>query len=95
MLEVIGAGNPDYRGKDWADVWSSSPEHQSRTEEIEAMIESRRKEDTISSAYDEPEFAMPLWTQILATSKRTFTAYWRTPNYVIVCRSPSASLLLV
>ncbi|KAK2759372.1 hypothetical protein FQN54_002850 [Arachnomyces sp. PD_36] len=83
MLEVIGAGNPDYRGKDWADVWANSPEHQARTDEIESMIKSRRDKGTVSSAYDEPEFAMPLSIQVWATTKRTFMVYWRTPNYVI------------
>ncbi|PGH16499.1 hypothetical protein AJ80_05184 [Polytolypa hystricis UAMH7299] len=83
MLEVIGAGNPDYEGQDWADVWTDSPEHEQRTKEIEEVIQSSRDQDRIGRKYDEHEYAMPLWVQVVATSKRTFVSYWRTPNYAI------------
>ncbi|KAL1845778.1 ATP-binding cassette transporter snq2 [Paecilomyces lecythidis] len=83
MLEVIGAGNPDYKGPNWADIWAISPEHRARTEEINEMITSRRSASSGKAHTDDREFAMPLWTQVVAVSKRSFIAYWRTPNYAI------------
>ncbi|KAK2736327.1 hypothetical protein FQN55_001713 [Onygenales sp. PD_40] len=82
MLEVIGAGNPDYVGQDWGDVWANSPEYQNRSDEIRDMIESR-KDSGEGRRYNESEFAMPLWIQAVVVTKRTFIAYWRTPNYAI------------
>jgi hypothetical protein len=85
MLEVIGAGNPDYKGQDWGDVWANSEEHKARTREIEEIVSSRRNEAAGQEAKDNREYAMPVWTQILATTKRSFVAYWRSPEYIIVC----------
>jgi ATP-binding cassette, subfamily G (WHITE), member 2, SNQ2 len=41
MLEAIGAGNPDYKGQDWGDVWANSSERQAISDEITQMIEKR------------------------------------------------------
>ena len=83
MLEAIGAGNPDYKGKDWGDVWAASPEHQKRTEEIQQMISERSHAEPSSSLKDDREYAMPLMTQVMAVIKRFLIAYWRTPDYII------------
>ncbi|KAL9131178.1 MAG: hypothetical protein Q9217_000831 [Psora testacea] len=83
MLEAIGAGNPDYAGQDWSDIWASSPEHVVRTEEIQSMIASRRSESSNSSTNDDREYAMPLSTQISSVVKRSFVNYWRTPDYMV------------
>ncbi|KAL2012125.1 hypothetical protein VTN00DRAFT_4843 [Thermoascus crustaceus] len=83
MLEVIGAGNPDYRGPDWADIWANSPEHKALAEEINNIVSSRRNAQLDRRTDDDREFAMPLWTQIVAVTKRSFVAYWRTPNYTL------------
>ena len=83
MLDVIGAGNPDYRGQNWADVWEDSPEHQAVTDEINRVVSSQSKSH-VAAADNEGEYAMPLWSQILATTKRSFVAYWRTPDYAVV-----------
>lgn len=64
MLEAIGAGNLDYKGKDWGDVWASSPEHSERPQEIQQMISEGRNKETSSKIDDDREFAMPLSTQI-------------------------------
>lgn len=84
MLDVIGAGDPNYKGPDWADIWADSSEHQAVTDEIHRIIESTEHKKGETSSGDEKEFAMPQRTQIIATAKRSFTAYWRTPNYTIV-----------
>ena len=83
MLEVIGAGNPDYKGKDWGDVWASSKEYEERAHEIQQMISERRSQSSEGRTADDREFAMPLFTQITAVVKRSFTSYWRTPNYMV------------
>ena len=83
MLEAIGAGNPDYKGQDWGDVWASSPEHAHRSEEIQSMISERRSASTTAATDDDREYAMPLGTQIYSVVKRSFTSYWRTPEYVV------------
>ncbi|ERF76616.1 hypothetical protein EPUS_04436 [Endocarpon pusillum Z07020] len=83
MLEAIGAGNPDYKGKDWADVWEASFEHEERTHEIQEMIASRSLAKPSRSLKDDREYAMPLMTQIMAVLKRSFVAYWRSPEYII------------
>ena len=83
QLEAIGAGNPEYDGQDWGDVWASSPEHAERSREIRSMIESRRSAPHNSKTDDDREFAMPLSTQVGAVVRRSFTSYWRTPEYMI------------
>ena len=83
MLEAIGAGDPNYKGKDWGDVWASSKEHEERTKEIQQMISDRRNVSTEGKTADSREYAMPLGTQVYTVVKRSFISYWRTPNYMI------------
>lgn len=84
MLEVIGAGDPEYKGPDWADIWANSPEHQSRVHEIEQIVSSSHGEKSAEKPRGDRKFAMPVWVQVYATTKRSFIAYWRTPNYALV-----------
>ncbi|KAI1461133.1 ABC-2 type transporter [Annulohypoxylon moriforme] len=83
MLESIGAGNPDYKGQDWGDVWLNSKNYQEQSKEMEQMIEKRRHVEHSKNIQDDREYAMPLWTQTVAVTKRTFVAYWRSPNYIM------------
>ncbi|MCJ1478683.1 hypothetical protein MMC13_007364 [Lambiella insularis] len=83
MLEVIGAGNPDYKGKDWGDVWANSAEHEERAKEIQQALSERKDISAKNSTDDSREFAMPIGTQIITVVKRSFVSYWRTPNYII------------
>ena len=82
MLEAIGAGNPDYKGQDWGDVWASSPEYEDRRREIQEMI-SQRRSVSIDGARDEREYAMPIGTQVYSVTKRSFISYWRSPDYLV------------
>lgn len=82
MLEAIGAGNPDYEGQDWGDVWAASPEHEQRSKEIQSMINDRRSAGS-AALVDDREYAMPLSTQVYSVVKRNFTSYWRTPEYIV------------
>ncbi|EDU40824.1 ABC drug exporter AtrF [Pyrenophora tritici-repentis] len=82
MLEVIGAGNPDYKGKDWADVWEKSSENGKLTQEIQEIITNRRNAAKNEEARDDREYAMPYPQQWLTVVKRSFVAIWRDPPYV-------------
>lgn len=94
MLEVIGAGNPEYRGQDWGDVWANSQNCKQLSDEISHTIESRRSNEKERNKDDDREYAMPIWTQVVAVTKRSFVAYWRTPEYNIVSPIPHASMIL-
>ncbi|KAF4980544.1 hypothetical protein FZEAL_3479 [Fusarium zealandicum] len=83
MLETIGAGDPDYGGQDWGDVWAHSSERYLRSREIDDMIEQRRNVEPSRSLKDDREYAMPLSTQTWAVVRRSFIAYWRSPNYIV------------
>lgn len=82
MLEAIGAGNPNYKGKDFGDVWASSQEHDTRMQDIERIISDRMGSPS-RHANDDREYAMPLSTQLRAMLIRTFRAYWRDTDYVM------------
>ncbi|KAK4969905.1 hypothetical protein LTR28_000452, partial [Elasticomyces elasticus] len=81
MLEAIGAGNPDYKGKDWAVVWEESNEHHARSVEIADMIDIRKDAELSKALKDDRTYAMPLLTQTIAVIKRSFVASWRNPEY--------------
>lgn len=84
MLEVIGAGNPDYKGQDWGNVWANSPESKQLSEDLEGIIASRRNSQDDEKVKDGREYAMPLYVQVVAVTKRAFVAYWRIPDYILV-----------
>ncbi|KAI4740950.1 ABC drug exporter AtrF [Aureobasidium sp. EXF-12298] len=83
MLEAIGAGNPDYNGPDFGDLWEKSDEKKKQQEEIQSMIQDRRKASNGAKTDDDREYAMPLGTQIVTVVRRSFVAYWRSPQYVV------------
>lgn len=83
QLEVIGAGNPDYDGPDFADLWIESEQYKQQTKDIEEMIEKRKDVEHSQNVRDERVYAMPLSTQVMAVVKRQFVSYWRTPNYLM------------
>jgi ABC-type multidrug transport system ATPase subunit len=82
MLDAIGAGNPDYNGQDWGDVWANSKENSSLSDEIQSLMQERREKRSTEESRDEREYAMPLSTQIMTVTHRSFVAMWRTPSYV-------------
>jgi ATP-binding cassette subfamily G (WHITE) protein 2 (SNQ2) len=81
MLEAIGAGDPNYKGKDWGDVWAKSTENEKLTHEIQDIIADRRNASNDQSK-DDRRYAMPLTTQMYTVIHRTFVAMWRDPPYV-------------
>ena len=84
MLEVIGAGNPDYKGQDWGNVWDNSPESKQLSGDLEGIIASRRNVQNDQKVDADREYAMPLYVQVVAVTKRAFVAYWRIPDYILV-----------
>lgn len=82
MLDVIGAGNPDYKGQDWGDVWQKSKENDQLTNEIQDIVKQRREAGKNKEATDDREYAMPYPQQWLAVVRRNFVAIWRDPEYV-------------
>ncbi|KAJ6261194.1 ABC multidrug transporter atrB [Drechslerella dactyloides] len=82
MLEAIGGGNPNYKGKDFGDVWAASPEHDEHMREIEAAVSERSSQVSLH-ATDDREYAMPLIIQVWAVMIRTFRSYWRDTDYVL------------
>ncbi|KAK5069702.1 ATP-binding cassette transporter snq2 [Lithohypha guttulata] len=83
MLEAIGAGDPEYNGPDWGDKWLESDRYKQQTKDIEEIIEKRKNVEHSKNVKDDREFAMPLMTQTIAVTKRAFTSFWRTPNYIV------------
>jgi ATP-binding cassette subfamily G (WHITE) protein 2 (SNQ2) len=82
MLEAIGAGNPDYKGQDWGDVWERSQENETLTKEIQDITANRRSAAKNDEARDDREYAMPYAQQWITVVKRNFVAIWRDPPYV-------------
>ena len=83
MLEAIGAGDPNYKGNNWGDIWENSSDSQERTMEIQTLLEERCQATSHPITKDDWEFAMPLSTQFVAVVKRCYTRYWRTSQYMI------------
>lgn len=81
MLEVIGAGDPNYKGKDWGDVWAKSPENEKLSREIQEIVEKRRSSAN-EGTKDDREFAMQMGVQFWTVVRRSFVAMWRDPPYV-------------
>lgn len=85
MLEVIGAGNPEYKGQDWGEVWTNSPENRQLSDEIDNINRTRRRKRSGLKGKNDSEFATTLWMQVKTVTRRSFVSYWRTPQYVMVC----------
>ncbi|KAG6138627.1 hypothetical protein E4U38_000344 [Claviceps purpurea] len=83
MLNAIGAGDPNYNGPDWGDVWAESKEHDKRSQEINEMIEKRKHMEPSKSLKDDREYAASLSFQTMTVVKRSFISYWRTPEYIV------------
>ncbi|KAL5374767.1 hypothetical protein DPSP01_011696 [Paraphaeosphaeria sporulosa] len=82
MLEAIGAGDPNYKGKDWGDDWASSSENERLTQEIQEIISNRRNAAK-DEVRDDRRYAMPLTTQLATVIHRNFVQIWRDPPYVM------------
>ncbi|KAG6001354.1 hypothetical protein E4U21_004430 [Claviceps maximensis] len=83
MLNAIGAGDPNYHGPDWGDVWARSKEHDQRSRDIDDMTEKRKNMDPSKSLKDDREYATSLSFQTATVVRRSFVSYWRSPEYIV------------
>jgi ATP-binding cassette, subfamily G (WHITE), member 2, PDR len=83
MLDAIGAGAASRSTQDWNQLWLQSAEFRQLTSEISTICEAKRQVPESELMKDQREYAMSMWTQIVAVTKRTFTSYWRDPNYLL------------
>lgn len=65
-------------------MWANSPESKQLSEDLEGIIASRRNSQDDEKVKDGREYAMPLYVQVVAVTKRAFVAYWRIPDYILV-----------
>ncbi|KAJ5157869.1 ABC multidrug transporter A-2 [Penicillium canariense] len=82
MLEVIGAAPGSHADRDWADVWTNSPERaQVRQELAEMKAElSQKPVPEVIAGYG--EFATPIWYQFMICIQRMFQQFYRSPGYL-------------
>lgn len=81
MIDVV-SGHLS-QGKDWAEVWLTSPEHDAVTNELDRLIEVAASKPPPAHHVDDGfEFAMPLWEQVKIVTTRMNIALWRNTGYV-------------
>lgn len=83
MLEAIGAGATITEKGAWAEIWMQSDEYKRITEEIETICNIQKPTRSMDISMDDKEYAMPFISQLRTVTKRTFTSYWRDPNYLL------------
>ena len=79
MIDVVSGSLS--QGKDWSEVWLSSPEHAAVTKELDQLIATAASQPprTVDDGY---EFAMPLWEQIKLVTHRTSLSLYRNTDHV-------------
>jgi ATP-binding cassette subfamily G (WHITE) protein 2 (SNQ2) len=79
MIDVVSGSLS--QGRDWNEVWLSSPEYKHNVEELDRIImEAAAKEPgTTDDGY---EFATSLWTQTKLVSSRMNTSLYRNTDYI-------------
>ncbi|GAA6025142.1 hypothetical protein JCM11491_000230 [Sporobolomyces phaffii] len=81
MLEAIGAGSSKAVGKrDWADIWLDSPQFAKVKEEIEELNR-QGSNSPLATGEGHGDYATSFLHQLRVVSGRTFTAFWRSPDY--------------
>ncbi|KAL8291281.1 hypothetical protein RQP46_002259 [Phenoliferia psychrophenolica] len=82
MLEAIGAGSRRQVGKkDWADIWRDSEELVEVQAQIQALKAEGLKIEESSDASLQKEYSSTFQHQLAVVSRRTMTAFWRSPDY--------------
>lgn len=83
MLEAIGAGSsPRVGNRDWADIWTDSPELANVKDTISQFKESRKEAAAQIDVSMQREYASPLKHQLSVVIRRTNISFWRSPNYL-------------
>ncbi|GAA6043179.1 hypothetical protein JCM8097_008713 [Rhodosporidiobolus ruineniae] len=82
MLEAIGAGSGRAVGsKDWADIWNDSPEFDTVKREIAQLKEEGLAMPESTDPSLKKEYATSFMHQLRVVSRRTFLAFYRSPDY--------------
>lgn len=79
MIDVV-SGHLS-QGRDWAEVWAASPEHDAVGVELDRMIASAAAKPA-ATLDDGHEFAMPLWQQTRLVTRRMNVSLFRNRGYV-------------
>lgn len=78
MIDVVSGTLS--KGKDWNEVWLSSPEYSAMTTELNRIISDAASKPPGTSD-DGHEFAMPIWDQIKLVTNRMNIALYRNTEY--------------
>ncbi|KAL5344219.1 hypothetical protein ACLOAV_010837 [Pseudogymnoascus australis] len=79
MIDVVSGTLS--KGKNWSEIWLSSPEHEKTTNQLDEIISGAASKEP-GTTDDGFEFATSLWTQTLLVTKRMSTSIYRNTEYV-------------
>jgi ABC-type multidrug transport system permease subunit/ABC-type Mn2+/Zn2+ transport system ATPase subunit len=79
MIDVV-SGHLS-QGKDWSQVWLSSPEHEQVAAELDRIIDDAASKPP-GTLDDGREFAVPMWDQIKLVTHRMNVSLYRNTDYV-------------
>ncbi|KAK4251297.1 ABC-2 type transporter-domain-containing protein [Corynascus novoguineensis] len=79
MIDVVSGSLS--QGKDWSEVWLTSPEHEAVTRELDYIIAAAASSPP-RTVDDGHEYAMPLWEQLKLVTQRTSLSVYRNTDYV-------------
>ncbi|WQF82776.1 Putative ABC transporter-like, ATP-binding domain, AAA+ ATPase domain, CDR ABC transporter [Colletotrichum destructivum] len=79
MIDVV-SGHLS-KGKDWNEIWLSSPEHDAVVRELDHMIDDAASRPPGTSD-DGHEFALPLWDQVKIVTQRANVSLYRNVDYI-------------
>ena len=78
MLDIVG----NQSQQDWPELWNSSKQSNEVQATLNELCELSEKLSGEGKDHT-TKFALPLGSQIVHVTKRTFQQYWRTPKYVM------------
>ncbi|KAG5933400.1 hypothetical protein E4U59_006897 [Claviceps monticola] len=79
MIDVVSGARS--QGKNWCDVWRSSPEYDKMTAELDRMVEIAASAPP-ATVDDGHEFATPMWEQVKTVTHRMNVSLYRNTDYV-------------
>ncbi|KAB5576146.1 ABC-2 type transporter-domain-containing protein [Coniochaeta sp. 2T2.1] len=79
MIDVVSGSLG--RGRDWNEVWLSSPEHDAVEKQLDQIVADAAAKPS-NTLDDGHEFAMPLWQQIKIVSGRASLSLYRNIDYL-------------
>lgn len=77
MISTVSGG----KGEEWHDYWNNSPEHAKLEGKITSLNENTSGAAISVSEDSTRQYALPLWAQTIALTKRHWTAVYRDGHY--------------